>query len=60
MCDGYLYTTTMLASVHFVVIVMIVDLDARCFVHVGTNSLIQWHPEMDNLHHIVLIVPSLP
>jgi hypothetical protein len=36
MCDGFLYTT-MLATVHFVVIVMIVELDARCFVQVGTN-----------------------
>jgi hypothetical protein len=34
MCDDFLYTT-MLASVHFVVIVMIVDWDALCFVPVG-------------------------
>jgi hypothetical protein len=34
MCDGFLYTT-MLAYVHFVVIVVIVDWDARCFVQVG-------------------------
>jgi hypothetical protein len=33
MCGGFLYTT-MLAYVYFVVIVMIVNMDARCFVQV--------------------------